>query len=417
MGPLEGVRVVELGVWVAGPAAGGLLADWGADVVKIESPQGDPARGFAKMLGGDVPFNPPFEMDNRSKRSIVIDFAQPGGLDLALELIAGADVFVTNIRLDALERLGLDPQSLADHNPRLIYGIITGYGLAGDERDRAAYDIGAFWARSGIAGMLTPPGGQPPFQRGGMGDHGAGMTLAAAICAGLVARDRTGEGQLVHTSLLRHGMYTISFDLNTALRFGVPLAVAKREAMTNPAINCYRDSDGRWFWLIGLEGDRHWPDLCRAVEHPEWIDDERFATADARREHIGELIELLDETFATRTRSEWGTALDREDMWWAPVQSTDEVLADAQAWAGNGFVEVPDDGASVTMVNTPVDYGGTPGAPARSRPSSGSTPTRSSPSSGETAPRSPGSGPTAWCCEHGSRAEPGSPGTPQRPAT
>jgi crotonobetainyl-CoA:carnitine CoA-transferase CaiB-like acyl-CoA transferase len=363
MGPLEGVRVIELGVWVAGPAAGGLLADWGADVVKIESPRGDPARGFAKMLGGDVPFNPPFEMDNRSKRSIVVDFAQPGGLELALDLIAGADAFVTNIRLDALERLRLDPQTLADHNPRLVYGIITGYGLQGDERDRAAYDIGAFWARSGIAGMLTQPGGQPPFQRGGMGDHGAGMTLAAAICAALVARDRTGEGQLVHTSLLRHGMYTISFDLNTALRFGVPLAVAKREAMTNPAINCYRDSEGRWFWLIGLEGDRHWPDLCRAIEHPEWIDDERFATADARREHIGELIDLLDATFATRTRSEWGTALDREDMWWAPVQSTDEVLADAQAWAGNGFVEVPDDGASVTMVNTPVDYLGTPSAP------------------------------------------------------
>jgi len=363
MGPLEGVRVIELGVWVAGPAAGGLLADWGADVVKIESPQGDPARGFAKMLGADVPFNPPFEMDNRSKRSIAVDFARPGGLELALDLIADADAFVTNIRLDALERLGLDPRTLADHNPRLIYGIITGYGLEGDERDRAAYDIGAFWARSGIAGMLTQPGGQPPFQRGGMGDHGAGMTLAAAICAALVARARTGEGQLVHTSLLRHGMYTISFDLNTALRFGVPLAVAKREAMTNPAINCYRDSDGRWFWLIGLEGDRHWPDLCRAVEHPEWVDDDRFATADARREHIGELIDLLDTTFATRTRSEWGAALDREDMWWAPVQSTDEVLADAQAWAGNGFVEVPDDGATVTMVNTPVDYRGTPSAP------------------------------------------------------
>jgi crotonobetainyl-CoA:carnitine CoA-transferase CaiB-like acyl-CoA transferase len=355
MGPLEGVRVIELGVWVAGPAAGGLLADWGADVVKIESPQGDPARGFAKMLGGDVPFNPPFEMDNRSKRSIGVDFTQPGGLELALELIGGADVFVTNIRLDALERLRLDPQTLADHNPRLVYGIITGYGLQGDERDRAAYDIGAFWARSGIAGLLT--------QRGGMGDHGAGMTLAAAVCAALVARDRTGEGQLVHTSLLRHGMYTISFDLNTALRFGVPLAVAKREAMTNPAINCYRDSEGRWFWLIGLEGDRHWPDLCRAIEHPEWIDDERFATADARRTHIGELIGLLDATFATRTRAEWGAALDREDMWWAPVQSTEEVLADAQAWAGNGFVEVPDDGASVTMVNTPVDYLGTPSAP------------------------------------------------------
>jgi crotonobetainyl-CoA:carnitine CoA-transferase CaiB-like acyl-CoA transferase len=363
MGPLDGVRVVELGVWVAGPAAGGLLADWGADVVKIEPPQGDPARGFAKMLGGDVPFNPPFEMDNRSKRSIVVDFARPGGLDLARELVDGADVFLTNIRLDALERLGLDPETLAATNPGLVYGIITGFGMAGDDRDRAAYDIGAFWARSGIAGLLTQPGGQPPFQRGGMGDHGAGMTLAAAICAALVARGRSGEGQLVHTSLLRNGMYTISFDLNTALRFGVPLAVAKREGMTNPAINCYRDSEGRWFWLIGLEGERHWPDLCRAVDHPEWIDDDRFSTADARREHIAELIGLLDQTFATRTRAEWGTALDREDMWWAPVQTTDEVLADPQAWAGNGFVEVPGDGTTVTMVNTPVDYAGTPSGP------------------------------------------------------
>jgi crotonobetainyl-CoA:carnitine CoA-transferase CaiB-like acyl-CoA transferase len=363
MGPLDGVRVVELGVWVAGPAAGGVLADWGADVVKIEPPAGDPARGFAKMIGGDLPFNPPFEMDNRSKRSIVVDLGRDGGIDLAHELLGGADAFVTNIRLDALERLTLDPETVRTRNPRLVYGIITGFGMAGQDRDRAAYDIGAFWARSGIAGLLTAPGGQPPFQRGGMGDHGAGMTLAAGISAALLARERTGEGQLVHTSLLRHGMYTISFDLNTALRFGVPLAVAKREGMTNPAINCYRDSEGRWFWLIGLEGERHWPDLCRAVDHPEWIEDARFATADARRDHIAELIGLLDEAFATRTRDEWGVALDREDMWWAPVQTTEEVLGDAQAWAGGGFVDVPDAGGSVTMVNTPVDYGGTPAAP------------------------------------------------------
>jgi crotonobetainyl-CoA:carnitine CoA-transferase CaiB-like acyl-CoA transferase len=362
-GPLDGVRIVELGVWVAGPAAGGLLADWGADVVKIEPPAGDPARGFAKMLGGDVPFNPPFEMDNRSKRSIVIDFAAPGGLDLAHDLVERADVFLTNIRLDALERLGLDPDTLRARNPRLVYSIITGFGMDGEDRDRAAYDIGAFWARSGIAGLLAPPGGQPPFQRGGMGDHGAGMTLAAGTCAALVARAQSGEGQLVHTSLLRHGMYTISFDLNTALRFGVPLGVARREQMTNPAINCYRDRDGRWFWLIGLEGDRHWPDLCRAVERTEWIDEERFATAEARRTNIGELIVLLDEVFATRTRDEWGAALDREDMWWAPVQTTDEVLADPQAWAGGGFVEVPDDDSSVTMINSPLDYGSTPAAP------------------------------------------------------
>ncbi|MBM3671824.1 MAG: CoA transferase [Actinobacteria bacterium] len=362
-GPLDGVRVVELGVWVAGPAAGGVLADWGADVVKIEPPTGDPARGFAKMIGGDLPYNPPFEMDNRSKRSIVIDFTKPEGLELTHELLGTADVFLTNIRLDALERLGLDPETLRTQYPRLVYGIITGYGTTGPDRDRAAYDISAFWARSGVAGLLTRDGEIPPFQRGGMGDHGVGMTLAGGISAALVARERTGDGQLVATSLLRHGMYTISFDLNMALRFGVPLAVAQRSQMTNPVINCYQDKDGRWFWLVGLEGQRHWPDVCRALGKPEWIDDERFHDEDARREHTRELIPAIDKIFATKTRDEWSEVFDRENVWWAPVQTTDEVLSDPQVHAGGGFVEVPDGDSTVMMINTSVDFHGTPGAP------------------------------------------------------
>jgi crotonobetainyl-CoA:carnitine CoA-transferase CaiB-like acyl-CoA transferase len=362
-GPLDGIRVVELGVWVAGPAAGGILADWGAEVIKIEPHDGDPARGFLAMLGGDLPFNPPFELDNRSKRSIAVDLTAPAGQTLALELIDRADVFLTNIRLDALERLGLDAARLRQRRPSLVYGIITGYGLEGPERGRAAYDIGAFWARSGIAGLLASPGGEPPFQRGGMGDHGVGMALAAGICAALTARARTGDGQVVATSLMRHGMYTIGFDLNTALRFGVPIGTATHATMGNPAINCYQDRDGRWFWLIGLDGDRHWPDLCRAVDHPEWIDDPHFATGRARREHLDQLIPALDAIFATRTREEWGDILDREGMWWAPVQTTDEVLADPQAWAGGGFVDVPDGSSTQTMINSPVDFLGTPSAP------------------------------------------------------
>lgn len=372
-GPLDGIRVIELGVWVAGPAAGGVLADWGADVVKIEPPTGDPARTFAKMIGGDLPFNPPFEMDNRSKRSIVVDVTTPGGRDLALELVDSADAFITNIRLDALDRLGLDAPSLLARNPRLVYGIITGYGLEGPDRDRAAYDIGAFWARSGVVNLLTQPGSHPPFQRGGMGDHGAGMTLAGGICAGLLARERGAGGQLVATSLLRHGMYTISFDLNVALRFGVPIGVPTRATMANPVINSYQDRDDRWFWLIGLEGDRHWPDLCRAVDHAEWVDDPRFADGNARRDHLGELIPELDAIFATRTREEWGEAFDREDVWWAPVQSTDEVLADPQVHAGGGFTDVPDPdaGGTTTMINTPVDFAGTPATPRAMPPDMG----------------------------------------------
>jgi crotonobetainyl-CoA:carnitine CoA-transferase CaiB-like acyl-CoA transferase len=362
MGPMEGVRVVELGVWVAGPAAGGILADWGADVVKIEPPGiGDPARLFAAMLGSDLPFNPPFEMDNRSKRSVVIDLAQDAGRALGLELIDRADVFVTNVREAGLARIGFDPDRLLARNPRLVYAAISGYGRSGPDRDRAAYDIAGFWARSGIAHMLTTPGGHPPFQRGGMGDHNTGLAAAGAIAAALFARERTGQGQLVSTSLLREGLYTLSFDLASSLRFGVPMAVANRKTMGNPCINNYADKDGRWFWIVGLEGDRHWPPLARVVGHPEWISDPRFATPRDRAVNAAALIALLDEIFATRTREEWAAIFESEpELWWAPVQSLDEVIADPQVHAAGGLVEVPDGGATTLLPATPVDFHGTP---------------------------------------------------------
>jgi crotonobetainyl-CoA:carnitine CoA-transferase CaiB-like acyl-CoA transferase len=360
---MEGVKVVELGVWVAGPAAGGILADWGADVVKIEPPGiGDPSRLFQRILGADLPFNPIFEMDNRSKRSVVLDLARPEGREIALEMIDGADVFLSNVRTAGLARLGLDPKTLLARNRRLIYAAITGYGLSGEDADRAAYDIAAFWSRSGVAHMLSTPGGQPPFQRGGMGDHGAGMSAAGAISAALFRREKTGEGQLVSTSLLRQGIYTLSFDLSLAIRLGVDLQVADRKTMGNPAINSYRDSRGRWFWLVGLEGDRHWAPLCRAVGHPEWIEDPRFDTASGRAANAAELIAVLDEIFASRTREEWGEIFDAEgELWWAPVQTLEEVIADPQVWASGGFVEVPDGVSTTTLPASPVDFHGTPG--------------------------------------------------------
>jgi len=361
-GPMEGVRVIELGAWVAGPAAGVILADWGADVVKIEAPGvGDPGRLFGKMLGGDLPFNPPFEMDNRNKRSIALDMTKEEGLALGLELIDGADVFISNMRPEALERLGLGAKALSERNPRLIYGSITGYGHAGPDADKAAYDISAFWARSGIAASLTQPGGQPPFQRGGMGDHNAGLAAAGAISAALYAREKTGKGQVVATSLLREGMYTLSFDLSIALRYGVAVQTADRRTMGNPAINCYQDSAGVWFWIVGLEGERHWPPLARAAGHPEWIEDPRFVTVGDRAQNAAELIQMLDDIFATKTRDEWAAIFDTEpDLWWAPVQTVQEVLADPQAHAAGGFVEVPDGGTTTMLPATPVDFGGAP---------------------------------------------------------
>ena len=349
-GPLRGVKVVELGVWVAGPAAGGILSDWGADVVKIEPPSGDPARGFQKMLGGDLPNNPIFELDNRSKRSIVLDLSSSEGHEIANTLIDGADVFLTNIRMLALERVGLDPTSLRGRNPALVYAIISGYGLTGPEADRPAYDIGAFWARSGVAASLTPPGADLPFQRGGMGDHSVAMTGAAMVCAALVARERTGVGDLVSASLLRQGAYTIGFDVNVALMWGRPIRLGSRSTMTNPTVNNYTAGDGRRFWVVGLDGERHWPPLARAVDRPEWLTDERFETTVARHKNGVELVRLLDEIFSTRPLSEWAEIFDAEpDFFWSPVQTRRgpslrrAVPGGRRAGAGARRARVPDD--------------------------------------------------------------------------
>lgn len=363
-GPLDGIKVVELGVWVAGPAAGGILADWGADVVKIEPPAGDPARMFGRMLGIDDGSSPPFEMDNRSKRSIVLDLTTEDHRAVAHELITRADVFITNVRPDALLRLGLDYPAVAENNPGLVYGLITGYGETGPDANRPAYDIAAFWARGGVAGLLTRPGDTPPFQRGGMGDHLTGMTLAAAVNAALVARFRTGTGQLVTTSLYRQGTYTVSFDLNTFLLSGSPISIGQRESMGNPCMNNYLAADGRRFWLVGLEADRHWPPLCRAVNRPEWLEDSRFGTARDRAKNARTLIAALDDIFVTKTLDEWAEIFEAEpELFWSPVNSMEDILGDEQFYAGGGLVDVPDGDASVPMIATPVDFHGTRWAP------------------------------------------------------
>src|SRR5204862_3838881 len=222
-GPMTGMRVVELGLWVAGPSAGGVLADWGAEVVKIEPPDGDPFRGlYLSVSGVEIPANPPFELDNRGKRSIALDLRTEDGRRITGELIDRADVFVTNVRPEILESFGLDDARLRAQNPRLVYARVTGYGESGPDRDRPAYDIGAFWSRAGIAAALTPPGSDPPYQRGAMGDHIAGMTLAGGIAAALLARMQSGAGQMVTTSLLRVGAFVLGWDTSATLRLGIP---------------------------------------------------------------------------------------------------------------------------------------------------------------------------------------------------
>jgi crotonobetainyl-CoA:carnitine CoA-transferase CaiB-like acyl-CoA transferase len=358
------VRVVELGVWVAGPGAGGILADWGADVIKIEPRAGDPARQFGRMLGGDLPFNPPFELDNRGKRGIALDLSTERGVEIADQLLAGADVFLTNVRPAALDRLGLGPDDARRRHPHLVYALITGYGLDGPDAGKAAYDIAAFWARAGIAESLRAPGGPLPFQRGGMGDHSAAMTAAAMVSAALVGRARTGRGQVVSTSLLRQGAYTIGFDVNVALMWGRSLAIGTRETMYSPTVNNYTAGDGRPFWIVGLEGERHWPALARAVGRPEWLTDPRFADPRSRAGNAAVLIGELDAIFATRPLEEWAAVFAGEpELFWSPVNSVEDLLVDEQFWASGAVVQVEDEDGAWAELATPADFDGRPPVP------------------------------------------------------
>ena len=363
-GPMDGVKVVELGIWVAGPAAAGILAEWGADVTKIEPTKGDPSRIFQFMLGGDMPTNPVFEMDNRSKRGMAVDLSQDKGKEILFDLLENADVFITNLRPGGLQRLGVDFESIEERFPRLIYCHITAYGREGESADLPSFDVGAFWARSGIASLLSTEDSDPPFQRGGMGDHSAAMSAAAAISAALFEREKSSKGQLVETSLIRQGAYTISFDLNALLMWGRTIALGSREGMGNPAMNNYKASCGRRFWLVGIEPFRHWPPLARAVGHPEWIEDERFSDPAARAKNAKELISELDKIFATRTLNEWSEIFSSEpDLFWAPVNTPDDLLADQTFNDSGALLDVPDGSTGTLMISTPVDFHRTPAAP------------------------------------------------------
>ena len=358
VGPLDGVRVVELGVFVAGPAAGGIFADWGADVIKVEPETGDPQRRVFASLGvrADLPV-PPFEIDNRGKRSVVLDLRNDAERERFHALLATADVLITNMRPAALERLELDAETVCDRHERLVYGSITGYG-DGPDRDRAGYDVGAFWARSGVAHTLVPPGELPPALPSGFGDHFTGMTLASGVLAKLVERGRTGRGGRVSTSLMRTGMYGVAWDMAIQLRFRKRAATTGRDENGAPLMNSYRSGDGVGFWMICLESGRHWPNVLAALDRQALAANERFATAAARYQNARALVAEFDARFAEEPMEHWRLEFERHDVWWAPIQSLAEVIEDPQAAAGIVDAETRPDERNYRTVATPVDFDG-----------------------------------------------------------
>jgi len=352
---LSGLKVVELGVWVAAPAAAALLGDWGADVVKIESPAGDPMRAVFGSLGidGDLP-NPAFALDNRNKRSVVLDLREEGDRATLEELLAGGDVFVTNLRPDALDKLGLEPHDTVARHPHLVYCSVSGYGLKGPDRNRPTYDIGAFWARSGLSMQMADGDGNPLNARGGIGDHITGLASLAGILAAVLEQRATGRGRVVEVSLLRTGAYILGWDLGLQLALGKVAGSEPRHRNQAPLMNPYRAADGRWFFLTGLEADRHIDAVLRALGRPELREDPRFADATAIRRNRVEVIALLDAVIAERPFAEWTERFDAEGVWWAPAQTPSEVVVDEQLVENDGFVDV--DGGAIRTVSSPFTF-------------------------------------------------------------
>jgi crotonobetainyl-CoA:carnitine CoA-transferase CaiB-like acyl-CoA transferase len=357
------LRVIELGVWVAAPSAAALLADWGADVVKVEPPAGDPMRNVFGSIGieSDMP-NPAFALDNRGKRSMTLNLREAADRQHLEDLLATADIFITNLRPDSLDGLGLEPEATVARHPRLVYGSISGYGLRGDDRNRPTYDIGAFWARSGLSMQMADGDGNPLNARGGVGDHITGLAAVAGLLAAVMEQRATGKGRVVEVSLLRTGAYVLGWDLGLQMTLGKVARAESRDRNQAPLMNPYQTSDGLWFFFTGLEAARHIGTVCRALGRPDLLDDQRFADAGAIRRNRVEVIALLDEIVAQETLVTWAERFDAAGVWWAPAQAPAQVVVDPQLLANDGIVEIDGGraGAVQRSVNGPVSFSDLP---------------------------------------------------------
>lgn len=357
---LNGIRIVEFATYIAAPSAGGILCDWGAEVIKVEPPGADPMRRFMDAFKGNEEYgNPVFDLDNRGKKGIALNTATPEGREALLRLIKTADVLLTNVRPGALERAGLDYRSLEKEHPRLIYASVSGYGTEGVERDRPGFDMAAFWARSGMARLMAPKGTDPFPLRTAVGDHITGITTAAGILGALFERERTGKGRMVETSLLRTGIYVQGSDLSIQLRLGKLASTRPREAAINPIANYYKSGDGHWICFLTRQAEGDWHKLATAVDREDLLKDPRFSDANERRKNASELISILDAEFAKRPFEEWAVRLDEADLVWAPVQTAAEVVDDPQAIAAGAFTETrAADGTTYRSIAPPVRFHG-----------------------------------------------------------
>ncbi|MGC6535156.1 MAG: CaiB/BaiF CoA transferase family protein [Parvibaculales bacterium] len=355
---LEGIKVIEMATYIAAPSAGGIMADWGADVIKIEPLGGCPMRKFyASAMTDDYPDNPVSALDNRGKRAIAVNTGTEEGRAIVRKLVEDADVFLTNVRPGQLKQQGLDYDALKTVNPKLVYASVTGFGLEGDEADKPGFDTAAFNAKSGFGWIMTPKGASPAPLRTAAGDHITGIATASGILAALLKAQRTGEGELVESSLVRSAAYAVGCDFGTWLRYDRIARSRPREAAIVAINNYYMTKDECWLFLNGRPGEPDWPDVARAIGREDFIDDERFGSLRDRRRNGEALIALIDEAFAQKTLDEWKPILDDANLIWSPVQSFEQSFNDPQMHAAGVFVDQPkSDGSSYKNIASPIRF-------------------------------------------------------------
>lgn len=367
--PLAGIKVVEAATWVMTPTASGVMAEWGADVIKIEHPElGDPSRKLRNraLVSTPAPLNVNFFHANRNKRSLGLNIAHPRGHELLLKLVADADVFVTNFLPATRRKLRIDVDDLRGCNPRLIYARGSALGPKGAERERGGYDYASFWCRTGIADSLRNGEGvyPPVMPTGAMGDMTTGAFLAGAISAALLQRERTGEVSVIDASLLATGTWMMAANVAAAAGDHEPYLLNRldRTAPVNPVVNIFRTQDDRYLALCLLQADWAWPEFCALVGRPDLA--VRYVGLQDLQANTAEITVELDALFATRTVAEWKVVLAPGRGVWEVVQDVAEVANDPQVQA-NGYVRPlagadQMEGAPSHLVAAPVQFDETP---------------------------------------------------------
>jgi crotonobetainyl-CoA:carnitine CoA-transferase CaiB-like acyl-CoA transferase len=357
--PLEGIKVLDMTIWQQGTYSTAMLADMGADVIKIEGPTSpDPGRGLT--MDGRTVNNAYFQSHNRSKRAICLDLTRDEGKAVLYKLVEEADVFVSNMRLRAIKKLGADYETLSKINPRLIYGRASGYGPNGPDAHVGSMDIMA-QARGGIMSVTGDPGGWPKPVGVPFADHVGALTMGFGLMVALFHRERTGEGQQVDASLLAGQLCIQSFNITGSLFNNNTVPPRRERAGMSPTWNVYKGSDGKCF-VIGMSQQRYWPGICKVVNRPEWLEDERYMSVGARQTNREALFADLDAVFATKTADEWVRLFTEADLLAARVNDYAEVAADPQNLENGYITEVErEDGPPLKMVGVPVILSKTPG--------------------------------------------------------